>query len=309
MLPVDEVERLIVHINPGHLDEMTIEANPEDVTPQWLDSIAKIGFNRVSMGVQSFDDDQLALIGRRHNGLQAMIAARAVKSSGLRFNLDLIYGLPGQSADSWERNLDIALELSPGHLSAYLLSYEPRTRLRAMRESGKVSETPDELIFQMYDHLVTSTRANGYRHYEISNFAIAGHEAVHNTNYWRGVPYLGLGAAAHSYDGDTRRANPASIKEYIESLSVGKTVYETEHEDEIDKINDLIVTRLRTDTGLLLSEMEQKFDPRLAAQVKKTALRLLDEGRLILAENGVIAIAEREYLQSDAIMRELIIAH
>lgn len=309
LLPVSDIERLINHVNPGDLKEMTIEANPEDVTPQWLDSVAKIGFTRVSMGVQSFDDGQLATIGRRHSGLQAMIAARTVKNSGLRFNLDLIYGLPGQSVESWERNLDIALEISPGHLSAYLLSYEPQTRLWAMRESGKIIETPDTTIFQMYDYLVASTRENGYRHYEISNFAITGHEAVHNTNYWRGTPYLGLGAAAHSYDGEIRRANPASIKKYIQSLSEDKTVYATEHEDEIDKINDWIVTRLRTDTGLALSELELAFESSLVDMVKKTAMRLIDAGSLITTDNGGIAIAESDYLRSDAIMRELIIAH
>lgn len=309
ILQTELLAELIVHINPGPTEEMTIEANPEDVTPQWIEAITAMGFNRVSMGVQSFDDNQLAFIGRRHTGEQAAKAAKLIVKSGLSFNLDLIYGLPLQNVDSWRRNLDTAIEIGPGHLSAYLLSYEEGTRLWAMRESGKVNEADDDTVFKMYDALTSTARSAGYRHYEISNFAKPGCEAVHNTNYWRGLPYTGLGVSAHSFDGVKRRVNPIAIKSYIDSLSAGHTIYEIEHEDETDQINDLIITRLRTDTGLSINEIGSRFGDDVRRTFIASAEPLLNCGKLFTPKAGAVAIPEREYLRSDAIMRELIFVH
>lgn len=300
---------LVEHISPTSLEEMTIEANPEDVTPEWVDAVTDIGFDRISMGVQSFDDEQLALIGRRHTGQQALAAARLIKSAGMKFNLDLIYGLPGQDIDSWKRNLDTALGIMPGHLSAYLLSYEEGTRLWAMRESGKLTETDDDTVFKMYEILASTSRTCGYRHYEISNFAQPGCEAVHNTNYWLGKPYIGLGVSAHSFDGRRRRINPISINKYITSLLQGETAYTIDEEDEIDRLNDMIITRLRTDTGLSLTEIKDRFGEAYAKSLLNAAKPLLESGKLAQSTPGTIAIPESEYLRSDAIMRELIIVH
>lgn len=301
--------KLIKHINPSALEEMTIEANPEDVTSKWIDDMGNIGFDRISMGVQSFDDEQLAFIGRRHSGLQALTAARLINSSGMKFNLDLIYGLPGQDIESWKQNLDIALEIMPGHLSAYLLSYEQGTRLWAMRESGKLTETDEDTVFEMYDILTSATRSCGYRHYEISNFARSGCDAIHNTNYWLGRPYIGLGVSAHSFDGKRRRINPISIKNYISSLSRGETAFIIEQEDETDQINDLIITRLRTDSGLSMSEITDRFGESVTISLLNAAKPLLDNGKLTQSAPDKIAIPENEYLRSDAIMRELIFVH
>lgn len=309
ILPTRLLSGLINHIHPSGIKEMTIEANPEDVTPQWIDKVSEIGFDRISMGVQSFDDDQLALIGRRHNGTQALKAARLIKQSGLRFNLDLIYGLPGQDLDSWKRNLDMALEISPGHLSAYLLSYEKGTRLWAMRENGKVDETDEDTVFGMYDILTAETRACGYRHYEISNFALPGHEAIHNTNYWLGRPYIGLGVSAHSFDGMSRRVNHCKITDYITTLSHGKTAFAIEQEDDLDRLNDTIITRLRTDSGLSLAEIGDKFGINAEKAFREAVTPLLENGRLTQPATGTVAIPENEYLRSDAIMRELIFVH
>lgn len=305
----DMLAKLIEHINPTSVEEMTIEANPEDVTPEWVDAVTDIGFDRISMGVQSFDDEQLALIGRRHTGQQALAAAKLIISAGMKFNLDLIYGLPGQDIDSWKRNLDIALEIMPGHLSAYLLSYEEGTRFWAMRERGKLTETDDETVFKMYEILASSSRSCGYRHYEISNFAQPGCEAIHNTNYWLGIPYIGLGVSAHSFDGRRRRVNPISINRYIDSLSQGMTVFTIDEEDDIDRLNDMIITRLRTDTGLSIAEIKDQFGGDYAKSLLNAAKPLLENGKLVRPALDTIAIPESEYLRSDAIMRELIIVH
>lgn len=301
--------RLMNHIRPASLKEMTIEANPEDVTPQWLDAVSHIGFDRISMGVQSFDDKQLASIGRRHTGLQALTAARLINATGMKLNLDLIYGLPGQEIGSWKQNLDIALEIMPGHLSAYLLSYEQGTRLWAMRESGKLTETDDDTVFKMYEILTSATRSCGYRHYEISNFAQPGCVAIHNTNYWLGQPYIGLGVSAHSFDGKQRRINPVSIKNYISSLSCGETVFAIDEEDDTDLLNDLIITRLRTDIGLSTTEIVDRFGDSIAKSLLNAATPLLKSGKLTRLSPDTIAIPESEYLRSDAIMRELIFVH
>lgn len=305
----DMLARLIKHIKPTSLEEMTIEANPEDVTPQWVEAMAYIGFDRISMGVQSFDDEQLAIIGRRHTGQQALTAARLINSAGMKFNLDLIYGLPGQDTNSWKQNLDIALEIMPGHLSAYLLSYERGTRLWAMRESGKLTEADDDTVFKMYDILMSATRSCGYRHYEISNFAQPGHEAIHNTNYWLGIPYIGLGVSAHSFDGKQRRINPISINRYIDSLSRDETIFEIDEEDDTDRLNDMIITRLRTDTGLSITEIGDRFGETVAETLLKASKPLLESGKLLQPSPDMIAIPESEYLRSDAIMRELIFVH
>jgi oxygen-independent coproporphyrinogen-3 oxidase len=310
MLPAALTSRLIDQLRAdlpkGSIEEATIEANPEDVTPEWIEAMAAVGINRVSMGVQSFNDEELKAIGRRHSAAQAIDAALLIKKSGLRFNLDLIYGLPGQSLDSWRRNLDTAMAIDPGHLSAYLLSYEPGTRLWAMMEAGKVEEADEELAQAMYALLTATARDNRYVHYEISNFARPGNEAIHNTNYWRGIPYLGLGAAAHSFDGLTRRYNPSSISGYIDAIDSHGTAYSVDEETATDRLNDMIITRLRTAKGLSIAELGRQFGPEAMTRFKAESACLLISGDLTCDNAGRYSIPEDRYLRSDAIMRQLL---
>ncbi|MBD5322182.1 MAG: radical SAM family heme chaperone HemW [Bacteroides sp.] len=302
-LPLPLLDRLISHIPvTAPLREFTIEANPEDVTPGWVGHIAgNTMIDRVSMGIQTFDDDILQFIGRRHSGHQAAEAVRIMREGGVgNLSCDLIYGLPGQTLDAWRDDLDRLLTLRPEHISAYLLSYEPRTRLGVMLSKGKVTEASDELAEAMYAHLCEATRAAGYEHYEISNFALPGRRALHNSSYWDGSEYIGLGPGAHSMAGGRRWYNPSDLRAYIDRQ--GREVRVFEEEDDKNLFNDLIITSLRTASGLNPARIPAKF----AEQFHRTASRLTDLGQLASSPDGHIYIPEDRWLTSDAILVELI---
>ncbi|MDE5915376.1 MAG: radical SAM family heme chaperone HemW, partial [Duncaniella sp.] len=203
-LPPQLFKRIIdaLDLDPRLLREATVEANPEDVTADWVRFIVnETPLRRVSMGIQSFDDSELHTVGRRHTAARAIEAVETLRAEGIaNISCDLIYGLPGQDMKSWERSLSTLTGLRPEHISAYLLSYEPGTRLSVMLDQGKITETPDEVVEAMYALLCETTAKEGYRHYEISNFALPGKEAIHNSSYWDGSPYIGLGPGAHSWD-------------------------------------------------------------------------------------------------------------
>ena len=286
------------------LAEFTIEANPEDITPETLDAYSRAGINRVSIGVQSFDPDLLAAVSRRHSPEQAVEALTHLTAGGWNYSADLIYGLPGQTAAQWERDLHRLLDFRPPHLSAYLLSYEPGTALYARRERGLVAEASDTLAEQMYGILCRETARAGYRHYEISNFALPGHEAVHNSAYWDGTPYLGLGPGAHSLGADgIRLYNPPGIKKYVEAVNSGSTYFQTDNEDDANRVNDTIITALRTARGLDPQSVSMAFRDEFGANARP----LLAQGLLVRSVDGRLAIPERLWLRSDAILRDLIV--
>ncbi len=286
--------------------EVTIEANPDDVTPEWLRNLSGTPVNRISMGAQTFNDNLLSFLGRRHNSQQTVDAIKACKEAGLtNISLDLIYGLPGQSFDDWKHDVELALSLGIKHLSAYSLSYEEGTRLDAMLKQGLVREADEELSRQMYDYLMSETNKAGFVHYEISNFALPGYHSRHNSSYWQSSPYLGLGAGAHSYDGErTRRANLPDIKAYIESVEgresrvegqgsrgEGQDVpHETETLNDESLYNEFIMTRLRTSAGIPLKDLSQEDRDYCLSQAKphleRSLLSIKDE-HLCLTKEGI----------------------
>lgn len=233
--------------------EVTIEANPDDVTPAWIDALRQTPVNRISMGVQTFSDALLRLLNRRHSSQQAMDAVRLCREAGYtNISLDLIYGLPGQTLQDWQRDVQQILSLKTPHLSAYALSYEEGTALERMLQEGKVSEVSDELSWQMYEYLMNESAAAGMEHYEISNFAMPGMRSRHNSRYWDGSPYLGLGPGAHSYDGECRRrSNNTSLRDY--TLATGDVPHEVEVLTPDERYDELVMTRLRTSAGLPLN--------------------------------------------------------
>lgn len=195
---VGNLEKLIKWLPLDNVTEFTIEVNPEDIDPPTARFLAESPVNRVSMGVQSLDDEELRFIGRRHSASQALDAYRTLRENGIdNISLDLIFGLPGQSVGSWEKTLERTLALAPDHLSGYSLMLEEGTRLRAMRDSGKFKEADDETIERMYMLLCEKTAKAGFSHYEISNFARESRQSLHNSSYWNLTPYLGLGTGAH----------------------------------------------------------------------------------------------------------------
>lgn len=282
--------------------EVTIEANPEDVTREKAELWRSLGINRVSMGVQSFVDSELQIIGRRHSADDACHAVEVIRSAGFdNFSLDLIYGLPGQTIESWEYSLAKLFAISPTHFSAYMLSYEPKTRLTAMLRTGKIKAVSEETAVNMYEMLISMARSHGYEHYEISNFSKPGYRAMHNSSYWQSIPYIGLGPSAHSYDGAVRRVNPSNISAYISAIKDTGIAYEVEEESKTDIFNDMVITALRTIEGLSFDNVPR----RRLRQFLCGAFPYLQSGKLVVSD-GSIHIPETHWLVADGIMRDLI---
>lgn len=309
VLPVELLNALVDGLGDifelSCVEEFTIEVNPDDVTTEYIASLRAMGVNRVSMGVQSFNDDELQAINRRHTAQQAINAVNAIKDGGIdNVSIDLIYGLPGQSLDAWKHNVEKAVSLNVQHISAYCLSYEKGTRLWAMRETGKVQEANDELCVDMYHALAAMLKKAGYEHYEISNFAIPGYRSRHNSSYWNFTPYLGLGAAAHSYDGTIRRYNPSSIKEYIEKLSSGNTAFIEEHLEWWERHDEEVMLRLRTSDGLDLNLFEEHYGNNVRNTLLSKAQSFIEQGLLTLTDT-TLTLTRDGVMLSDNIVRAL----
>lgn len=302
ILTDENLQRLLKALPASVAEEVTIEANPEDVTREKVEFWRSLGVNRVSMGVQSLIDSELSLIGRRHNSREALDAVKCLRDAGIKnISLDLIYGLPTQTLESWTYSLRALLDTAPEHLSAYILSYEHGTRLTAMLKAGKIEGVEEDALLHMYDTLVEETRIYGYEHYEISNFAKPGFRSRHNSNYWLYGPYLGLGPAAHSFDGAIRRVNPSSITTYLEGINERGHAYEEEKESKTDRFNDLIITALRTSDGLEF----QRIPRRRRTRFMTDAFDYIRSGHIRITDNRV-SIPEKYWPVSDAILRDLI---
>ncbi len=311
ILPLPLLQQIIKHIaryiDIATLNEFTIEANPEDISSEWCDAIVKMGISRVSMGIQSFDDVELKAINRRHSAQMAVDAIDILRRSGINeISGDLIYGLPGQSLVSWQQSLDRLLQFQLPHFSAYLLSYEPGTGLYAQLKSGNVEEASEELAQEMYNHLIDEARKNGYEHYEISNFSLSGHNAIHNSNYWKDLPYLGLGVSAHSFDGSNRRFNGNNLKHYIATIESGKPYFSVEEETFEERHNDYIIVSLRTSHGINLDDYRHRWGDTYYEQLISTAQKYLSSGEMIIRGNQ-LAISEKSMLISDRIMVDFIL--
>lgn len=290
--------RLAGELPRAEVEEFTIEVNPEDVVPEKIDAWLQAGVNRVSMGIQSLEDTELRAINRRHSAAQALQAVELLKEKGIaNISLDLIYGLPGQTADSFRRSLEGCISVGATHLSAYILSYEPGTLLTRRLEKGDIAQAPEELIEEMYGILCDRTAAAGFRHYEISNFARPGFESRHNSSYWDLTPYLGLGPAAHSLGADgVRRFHEPDIRAY---LAAPENVV-AEQESEEERLDDLIMISLRRAAGLDLTMIP---DGR-RAELMKAAAPFLESGELRM-EDHFLRVPERHWLTTDAIVRDL----
>lgn len=305
ILPPELIAKAVEPVPKSELREFTIEVNPEDVSADKAAAWRSIGVNRVSMGVQSLVDAELRAVGRRHSAAQAVQAVRTLQDAGFsNISLDLIYGLPGQSVESFEYSLREVLALGPQHLSAYLLSYEPGTALTRRLERGLITETDEATAVGMYDALCRTAAAAGFEHYEISNFAIPGARALHNSSYWNLTPYLGLGPAAHSLDcRGVRRYHSPNITEYL-AAPAATTVDE---ESETDRLNDLLIISLRTAAGLDLGLIPVRYRSRLL----EAAIPFLKSGELVISQTpthpGHLRIPEPHWLRSDTLLRALLL--
>lgn len=286
--------------------EITIECNPDDLTADFLSQLKRLPFNRISMGIQTFDDTLLKHLGRRHTAEKARQAVANARAAGYNnISIDLIFALPGSTAESWQHDLDCAIALTPEHLSAYNLTYEEGTPLYRALQRGDFEELSEEENIRQFQMLIETMKRAGYRHYEISNFAKPGSESRHNSSYWNDTPYIGCGAAAHSYNGTSRQWNVADIKEYIKGIENGESVFEIEHLSEEERYNDTILTRLRTADGIPLEWIQQKFSEKFINHLARTAEKEISLGNLELQSNR-LSLTEKGIFISDAVIRELI---
>ena len=284
-----------------NLQELTVECNPDDITPQFVTALRDLGVNRISMGVQTFNPELLSFLRRRHTAAQALDAVRICRESGIsNISIDLMYGLPGQTLDMFRDDLRTAISTGVQHISSYCLSYEENTPLLALRDQGKLMPADDDLCSQMFTLMCDTLRDGGYEHYEISNFCRPGFHSRHNSSYWDGTPYLGLGAGAHSYDGRSRQWNPSDLDAYMEGVENDSPVFEIEKLSDADLYNEKIMLGLRTARGIDLSALSQK--DRLS--LLESARKFLSDGSLSL-DGDYLRIPESDMFVSDTIISSL----
>ena len=286
--------------------EITIEANPDDLTPEYLATLRSLSFNRLSMGIQSFDDAQLKAIGRRHTAERARQAVKDARTAGFEnISIDLMFALPSSTSAQWQESIQQAISLRPTHISAYNLTYEEETPLYRALQQGKIEAVDEEENLEQFEILIEQLAAAGYRHYEISNFALPGYESRHNSSYWHDIPYLGCGASAHSYNGESRSWNISDIKTYIEGINNGAPFSEVEQLTTAEQYNDAILTRLRTADGVPSDWMRKKFGDKLTDYMLRNAAPHIAAGRL-KEDNGILSLTREGLFVSDAIIRDLI---
>ncbi len=283
--------------------EVTIEVNPDDVTERFANDLTQLPVNRISMGVQTFDDKRLRFLHRRHTAEQVTTAIDRLRAAGIKnISIDLMYGFPGETIADCEADITKALSLQVEHISTYCLMIEEDTQLQQMLQQGNITETEEELERQMYETIINRLEDGGYEQYELSNFARPGFHSRHNSSYWDGTPYIGIGAAAHSYDIESRSWNIADIKQYIQGMANSQRIYEEERLDSDTRYNDAITVALRTSRGLDL----QALSPKHRTYCLENAQRYLDDGLLERTQDNRLRLTRRGLFVSDMIMSNLI---
>lgn len=282
-------------------EEVTMEVNPDDVTNDLAETISALHINRVSIGAQTFDDNRLKFLNRRHKSFQVERAIDILHEHGVgNISIDLMFGFPGQTCDSWKEDVRRAISLDIQHISAYSLMYEEGTRLYRMLKENMIKEIDEEVSLNMYNELINILCGAGYEHYEISNFAKKGYRALHNSSYWHDIPYLGIGAAAHSYNIKSRQWNVSDINKYIESISHDTVPFTFESIDADTHYNDIVTTELRTSEGIDLSRLADKYVQYI---VKQAARHVAD--KTVDINDGHLKLTREGLYISDMIMSDL----
>jgi oxygen-independent coproporphyrinogen-3 oxidase len=310
---VEEIGRILTNINNNFTIsndcEITIELNPDDVTPLYLRSLRLLNINRISLGIQSWHDPDLKMLNRRHDSAQAALALRNSLSAGFNnVTIDLIYGIPGMTVKDWESNLDFSFSFDIKHLSAYHLTIEQGTVFGKMLQKGDISEIDENDSAAQFNTLIEKAENAGFVQYEISNFGKPGFFSKHNSNYWKQVNYLGLGPSAHSFNGYSRQWNVRDLKGYIHAISKGKSCFESEDLDTKTRVNEYIMTSLRTMWGIDLEYVEKTFEKEgydyvvnLSGKYRNYGLMKLEKNSLVLTNQGKL-ISDNiisEFMMSD----------
>lgn len=290
-----------------HDAEITVEANPDDLTPAYIGQLTQTDANRLSIGIQSFDDAMLELMNRRHNAQQAVEAVKNCQKAGFaNISVDLIYGLPRMSGSDWQRQLETVAGLGVQHLSAYHLSYEEGTAFGLKLKRGQLAEVPEDESLAQFEFLTAWAKKAGFEHYEISNFAQPGFRSRHNSSYWNRTIYLGIGPAAHSYNRTTRSWNTANTAEYIKGIEAGSCVSETETLSPADIFNDYVITALRTSSGIDMDYLQREQPQQMVDYLKNQAESFLKAGNIEYAGNH-LKLTHSGIFISDEIMEALIV--
>ena len=302
-LVIEEINKQFsVSSNP----EITLEVNPDDVTSDYVAELKSLPVNRISMGVQSFDAGELLFLQRRHSASQAIEAVKRCQRAGFKnTGIDLMYGLPGQTIETWKNTLEQAVRLNVAHISAYHLIYEENTEIYRKLKSGVITPCDEDASIEMFNELIDTLIREGFIHYEISAFAKSGYISKHNSSYWKNVNYLGIGASAHSYNKISRDRNISDTEKYIENILSGKSASETELIDKDTAYNDYIVTSLRTMWGISPEKIKAEFGTEKEKYCMTQARKYLNDN-LLESDEQIVRLTRKGMFVSDGIMSDLL---
>ena len=306
LLASEEIEAVLhlinMHYPIAENPEITLEANPDTLSPEYLQALRKMGINRLSVGIQSFFDNDLQYLGRKHNAEHARNCLVWAKQAGFEnLSLDLIYGLPTSNAEQWSRNLDLVFEAGIHHLSAYALTLEPNSILTKQIEQGKAMPVSEDDALRDYDILCRLAAENGYLHYEISNFCKSGMHSKHNASYWFGIPYAGFGPSAHSFDGTSRQWNVSSVEKYCDERlrDAGREVLTPDQ-----LYDEYVMLRLRTHWGIDLKWLKREMGERFSAYCERQAQPLIQQGKLMQTRE-FLYLTDQQMLFADGVAEAL----
>ena len=305
-LSVAQIRRILDTISQHHPIasdcETTIELNPDDVTPAYADELRNLPINRISLGIQTFNDATLRFIHRRHTAQKAIDTVQLLQAIGYdNISIDLIFGFPGETLDEWRHDIDQALHLDIQHLSAYSLMYEEGTKLYELLANHHIQEIDEERSRDMYRILMEQMKEAGFEHYEISNFAKPGRYSRHNSSYWNSTHYLGLGAGAHSFNGTSRQNNICNLKEYINGIQFEQPNIEIETLTKDQQYNEMVMTRLRTQKGLELEAVHAMFGSKYYHHLIEAATPYYNLGLLKNTDGTLTLTPKGIYISNDII--------
>ena len=310
ILKVDELQSIIdevlKHFSFDPNIEITLEANPDDLDKNFLQNLVKTPINRLSIGTQSFFDEDLKLMNRAHNSGEAESSIKRAQDFGLtNISIDLIYGSPTSNLEIWKKNLDKTIELQVPHISSYALTVEPKTALNTWISQGKIAAPKEAEQHEEFFYMTDFLKDNGFDHYEISNFGKPGFHSQHNSAYWKSQEYLGIGPSAHSYNGRNERSwNIPNNQLYINSLNQSKLAKETEILTEKEQFNEMLMIGLRTIWGVDLTSLKEKFTTELLEKFQSQIKNKLEDG-ILQIENNHLKIPEKHWFLADGIAADL----
>ena len=309
LLSSNEIQSLINKIGDNHTVvpncEITLECNPDDLSIEYINSLKATSINRLSIGIQSFDDEQLQVMNRRHTANQAITAVKNCQDAGFdNISIDLIYGLPNMIQASWQQNILRAIDLNIQHISSYHLTIEKGTEFYKNLQKGLISEIPEDNSNLQFSTLIEFTEHAGFEHYEISNFALSGYQSKHNSSYWKQIKYLGLGPSAHSYNKLSRRWNISNNQKYIDDIRKGNINREFELLDKNAKYNEYVMTGLRTTWGVDIEYCNSEFGESLTQRFKRIIEVYIKQGNAVI-EGRFYKLTKNGFFISDKIISDL----